>query len=377
MIYLDNSATTRVSDAAAKKMLYAASECWGNPSSLHEFGLNAERLLSEARTNVMNALGAKPREHTLVFTASGTEANNLAIFGVANAKNRPIKKRIITDNSQHASAMRPMERLEEQGIEIVRVSTKGGRLDTDEIVDAIDENTIMLSLMLVNNETGAIYDVASAFSKSKRKNPNIVTHTDAIQGFKKIPFSAKSLGADLISVSGHKLHAPKGIGALLISNEVIKAKKIIPITLGGGQEGNWRSGTESVPLAAAFGEAVKEDFNAAKAASMRQRIIDALPESVRANVPHTPAPHILSLTLPHIKSETMLHFLSARGIYVSSGSACSSHGHASGTLESFGLESKEADCTIRVSLSGEESDDDIDTFIAALGEGIDSLIRIK
>lgn len=377
MIYLDNSATTRVSDAAAKKMLYAASECWGNPSSLHEFGLNAERLLSEARTNVMNALGAKPREHTLVFTASGTEANNLAIFGVANAKNRPIKKRIITDNSQHASVMRPLERLEEQGIEIVYVSTKGGKIDVDEIVEAIDENTILLSLMLVNNETGAIYDVASAFSKAKRKNPNIVTHTDAIQGFKKIPFTVKSLSADLISVSGHKLHAPKGIGALLISNDVIKAKKIIPVTLGGGQEGNWRSGTESVPLAAAFGEAVKEDFNAANAASMRQRIIDALPESVRANIPQNPAPHILSLTLPHIKSETMLHFLSARGIYVSSGSACSSHGHASGALKSFGIESKEADCTIRVSLSGEESDDEIDTFIAALAEGVDSLIRIK
>ncbi len=377
MIYLDNSATTRVSDAAAEKMLYAARECWGNPSSLHEFGLSAERLLSEARANVMSALGAKSREHTLVFTSSGTEANNLALFGVANAKKRPVKKRIITDNSQHASVMRPLERLEEQGIEIVYVSTKGGRLDTDEIVDAIDENTIMLSLMLVNNETGAIYDVASAFSKAKRKNPNIVTHTDAIQGFKKIPFTVKSLSADLISVSGHKLHAPKGIGALLISNDVIKAKKIIPVTLGGGQEGNWRSGTESVPLAAAFGEAVKEDFNAANAASMRQRIIDALPESIRANVPHTPAPHILSLTLPHIKSETMLHFLSARGIYVSSGSACSSHGHASGALESFGIESKEADCTIRVSLSGEESDDEIDTFIAALAEGVDSLIRIK
>lgn len=376
MIYLDNSATTRVSEAAAAKMLAAAREVWGNPSSLHDAGLAAEHLLDEARARVTAALGADRREGLLVFTGSGSEANNLAVFGVADAKKYPLKKRIVTDDSQHASIMRPLERLEQRGFEIVRVSTSGGRIDPDEIAAAVDGNTVLVTIMLVNNETGAIYDVASAFTEAKRKNSAVVTHTDAVQGFHKLTFSPKSLHADLVSISGHKLCAPKGIGALWIDGDIVKSKRIVPYILGGGQENGFRSGTENVPGAAAFGEALAAPFDAQNAGEIRGQIISSLPDGIKVNLPEHPAPHIISLTLPGIKSETMLHFLSSRGICVSSGSACSSHGHKSGALTAFGLSTAQADCTIRVSLGGSESESDAEALISALDEGVRTLIKI-
>ncbi len=377
MIYLDNSATTPVCPEAAAKMLEAATAVWGNPSSLHGKGLEAEHFLSDARQSVLDALGAPKREGMLVFTGSGTEANNLAIFGTVYAKNRA-KKRIVTDDSQHASVMMPLARLEEQGIEVVRISTKGGELNIEELKAAVDENTVLVSLMMTNNETGALYDVAKAFRAVKKLNPNTVTHTDAIQAFHKIPFTVSSCAAELISISGHKIRAPKGIGALYISQNVIKSKRIVPYILGGGQENGFRSGTENVPAAAAFGEAVRHGFNYDNALARREQLISSLPEGVRANVPVSFVPHIISLTLPDIKSETMLHYLSGEGICVSSGSACSSHGHVGqGPLGAFGLTPHEADCTIRVSLGGDETAEQIDEFIDRLGTGCRKLVAFR
>lgn len=377
MLYLDNSATTPVSAAAAEKMLMAATQLWGNPSSLHSAGLAAEKLLNEARANVLSALGIRDKNAgKLIFCSSGTEANNLALFGTAYAKKNNRPKRIVTDDSQHSSVREPLRKLEEEGFEVVRLSTKGGVIDPDELAAAINENTILVSIMTVNNETGACYDIRQAFSLVKRLNPNAVTHTDAVQGFMKIPFQASC--ADLITVSGHKLHAPKGSAALFIAAPVLKAKKIVPIILGGGQEEGFRSGTENVPGFCALGEAVKTPFPAENAALCRQYLLAHLPERITPNLPATPAPHILSLTLPGIRSETMLHFLSAKEIYVSSGSACSSHSkHVSSALVSFGLTDAQADCTIRISLSGEETTADMDVLIAALQEGIDSLVAAK
>jgi len=377
MIYLDNSATTSVSEAAARKMYEAAAVIYGNPSSLHECGLAASKLLQEARLRVMTALGAK--DGTLVFTGSGTEANNLAVFGSVYAKARNAGGRIITDDSQHPSVSEPLARLASQGYEIVTLKTKGGTIDKEELLSYVNDRTVLVSIMMVNNETGAVYDIADLFSAVKKKNDSIVTHTDAVQGFMKLAFNPRTLNADLISVSGHKIHAPKGIGALYISKETIKSKRIVPYILGGGQEGGLRSGTENVPGAAAFGEAVLTPFDFENAAECRQQIISALEGSdMRVNIPAKAAPHIISITAPSIKSETMLHFLSSRGIAISSGSACSSHhGAKNRVLSAFGLSDRDADCTIRVSLNGKESKEDINALLSALGDAVKTLVRMK
>lgn len=379
MIYLDNSATTVVSAAALNKMEIAAAEIWGNPSSLHNAGLAAGRLTEEARNNILSSLGVNDKNTgSLIFCGSGTEANNLAVFGTAYAKTNTRRKRIITDNSQHSSVAAPLSRLEQNNFEIIRIPTIGGKLDADMLAESVNSDTVLVTVILVNNETGARYDVENAFKKVKTINPNTVCHTDAVQAFKKIKFTPDSLNADLISVSGHKLHAPKGIGALYIAGNIIKSKKIIPIILGGGQEAGFRSGTENVPAIAAFGEAVKASYNIESIIKTREYLLLHLPDEIKVNIPAVYVPHIISLTLPRIKSETMLHFLSAQGICVSNGSACSSRsGHVSPVLISFGLTKLQADCTIRVSLCGNESLSDIDVFINALKNGIESLIRIK
>lgn len=376
MLYLDNSATTIVSEAAAKKMLEAATVVYGNPSSLHDTGIAAARMLKEARERIFSALGAKDGE--LIFTGSGSEANNLALFGVSCAKPRNAGGRIITDDSQHPSITEPLNRLASQGFEIVRIPTIGGKIDEAALLDAVTERTIMVTVMTVNNETGAIYDVGELFRAVKRKNPAVVTHTDAVQAFMKLPFTPASLRADLISISGHKVHAPKGIGALYATPEIIKNKKLVPYILGGGQENGFRSGTENVPGAAAFGEAVLTPFNRENCALRYSQLAENLPDGVRLNRPVKPSTHILSLTVERVKSETLLHFLSSRGIAVSSGSACSSHhGEKNRVLSAFGLDNRRADCTIRVSLGGEESESDISALLEGLDAAVKTLIHIR
>ncbi len=385
MIYLDNSATTEISAAAKKKMIDAM-ESYGNPSSTHTAGIEARRIVDEAREKLAGALGTgRVNPENLIFTACGSESNNTAILGVAYAKEKRRANRIVTTDSEHPSVENVMRKLEKDGFEVVRVSTRGGKVNEDEFLSAIDEKTLLISMMLVNNETGAAYDLKKLFGIAKRKNPEIVTHCDAVQGFLKVPFTPKTISADLVSVSAHKIHGPKGVGALYISPEIIKAKKIVPYIIGGGQEGGYRSGTENIVGIAGFGAAAEEQranfaASTAKMTALRdecERLVTAA--GARPNIPTgARAPHVLSVTLPDIKSETMLNHLSGKGICISAGSACSAHAkNMSSTLLGFGLSEREADCTVRISFSEYNTESDLAAFATAFTEGIDSLVRIK
>lgn len=383
MIYLDNSATTELSEKAKSAMM-AAMECYGNPSSLHSLGFEANKLLSAERAAVMSSLGAKSGK--LIFTSCGSEASNLAIKGSVEAKSRRIANRIITTDSEHPSVENVLLSLEKQGFEIYKIPTKCGKLDLNLIEDALSKPVFMATLMLVNNETGAIYDVKNIFSRVKSRYPDAICHCDAVQGFLKVNFTPTTLGADLITISAHKIHGPKGIGALWVSDRIIKEKRLVPLILGGGQENDFRSGTENTVGIAGFAAAAEEGRNGfekllLKINSIREYAIEKIKElnkEIVLNLPENAAPHIISITLPNIKSETMLHYLSGKGICVSSGSACSSHSNKpSATLIAFGLTPKQADCTIRISLSKYNEKSDIDILVSALGEGIDSLIHFR
>ena len=383
-IYLDNSATTPLSDVATRAMLQAM-EIYGNPSSLHAAGQAAERLVTHAREQLLASLGVRRGQGSFVFTSCGTEATSLALVGTAYAKSRRDATRILTTDSEHPSVSRVLDRLSEDGFEIVRIPTRGGVLDMDALVRALDQKILLASFMLVNNETGAQYAVKEAFAKIKTKYPQAVTHCDAVQGFLKVRFTPASLGADLVTVSGHKLHAPKGVGGLYISSEMIKTKRIVPFLRGGGQESGMRSGTENTVGIAAFG-AVAEDMSArreeiaTRLASLRAYAEEKLATlDVRINRPEGAyVPYIINLTLPQIKSETMLHHLSGDGIYVSSGSACSSHAsHPSEALLAFGVSASEADCSLRISFSEYNTEEDVDALCESLASGLERLVRIK
>ena len=385
MIYLDNSATTPLSDAV-KEAIRETMENYGNPSSLHALGLTAENVVTKARRQIAAALGVRnPAPGQLIFTACGTEANNTAIFGTVYAKARRDATRIVTTDSEHPSVENALQKLEKDGFEIVRVSTRNGVLDQEAAIAALGEKTLLVTMMMVNNETGARYDIEPIFREAKRRNPNTVTHCDAVQGFLKCRFTAQSLGADLISISGHKIHAPKGVGALYIDPALIKAKKIVPYLIGGGQESGLRSGTENTIGIAAFGAAAEDGFrhldeHLVHMSELRNYAINRLREAgFVLNLPAGEcAPHIVNLQLPAIKSETMLHFLSNLGICVSSGSACSSHAkHTSPSLASFGLTVAQADSSLRVSLSPYNTRKDIDTLLEALTRGALTLVRMR
>lgn len=384
-IYLDNSATTPICEEAKSKMLEAM-ECFGNPSSLHSKGFESSKIISEARLKVLSSLfvrGGKPEN--LVFTSSGTEADNLALFGVAYAKTRR-SSRIITTDSEHSAIENSLKKLEEDGFEIVRLSTKHGVIDMDEFKAAMNKNTLLVSIMHVNNETGAVYNIKECFKIAKEINPDVVTHTDAVQSYMKMKISTAELKADLISISAHKIHGPKGIGALYISSEIIKKKQIKPIIFGGGQEFGFRSGTENLIGIAGFGAAAERGIkniasDIAKMKELKAYLIEKLADlDVKINMPQgEAAPHIVNIMLPSIKSETMLHHLSASGIYVSSGSACSSNSatkRVSRALRGFGLSDFEADCSMRISFSPFNTKEDVDMLVLSLITGIDKLVKI-
>lgn len=383
-IYLDNSATTPLSEASRKK-IYEMTEIYGNPSSLHSIGQSAEKTVAEARKIILSALGVRAREGELIFTSCGTEATALAILGSAHAKQRREALRILTSDSEHPSVQKNLEALEKEGFEIVRIPTKSGILDLDAIEASFDKKIFLASFMLVNNETGAVYKVGEAFARIKSKYPEAITHCDAVQGFMKIPFTPAGLKADLVTVSGHKLHAPKGVGALYISADMLKKKKITPFLLGGGQESGMRSGTENTIGIAAFGASVADISE--RAHECRERFAELYSYAserisslgIKINRPSGEyASHILNVTLPNIKSETVLHFLSADGVFVSSGSACSSHSSTpSGTLISFGLTPAQADCSLRISFSEYNTKEDVDALYESLKSALARLVRIK
>ncbi len=366
--------------------MLSAMESYANPSSLHKAGLDTRKIVDEARTSIAAALGVRSiQPGQLIFTSCGTEANNTAIFGVAYAKKRRLSNRIITTDGEHPSVENALLKLAEDGFEVIRIPTKGGVLDMDAYREALKVPPILVTMMMVNNETGALYDLKTAFDMAKKSCPDTVTHCDAVQGFLKCRFTPASIKADLVTVSAHKIHGPKGIGALYIDPRITRAKKIAPFIFGGGQEYGFRPGTENTVGIAGFGAAAKKEYgeldkNIERMRTLREHLIERLSEmDVTLNLPKgEAAPHVLSITLPNIKSETMLHFLSGNVICVSSGSACSSRSlKTSHALTSFGLLPKAADCTIRVSLSAANTVEEADEFIVVLEKGIKSLVPIK
>ncbi len=389
-IYLDNSATTALS-AAAKEKMTKTFEVFGNPSSLHAAGDGAARIMREARRTVLSTLGIRSMsdkdDEQLVFTSSGTEATSLALLGCAHAKKRREANTIITTNSEHPSVENALRVLEDEGFTVKRLSTRGGVIDMDELDEYLKSPVFMASIMLVNNETGAVYDVGKVFDKVKRAYPEAITHCDAVQGYLKMRVTPATLGADLITVSAHKIHGPKGVGALYIAPHILKERKISPFIVGGGQEHGMRSGTENVIGIAGFSAAASEGFssmvkNMPRVAELRalcEYLIVGADIGIRANVPiGARAPHILNITLPSIKSQTMLNYLSGKGIYVSSGSACSSHSaKPSSSLLAFGLPIDEADTSLRISFSEYNTEEDVHALVNALKDGAATLVKIK
>ena len=370
-VYFDNSATTPLCSEALDAIVNNAA-IFGNPSSLHSLGIEAEHLFSDSKREILSCLspcdGCDMRN--LIITASGTEANNLAVCGTVLSKPRYKNMKILTDDSEHPSVLEAMRRLESLGFNVVKIHTVGGELDFDAI-EKEAENVCFASFMLVNNETGAVYDVRRAFDTVRAKSPDAVCHCDAVQGFLKIPFSQKSLGADLISISAHKIEGPKGIGALYVSNRVIKMKSQSPVIYGGGQESGLRSGTENTLFCAAFAAACKKNSAAdtGKIKELREYLECEISKigGVEIHKPKSHAPHILNIAVPGVKSEVLLRYFSAEEIYISSGSACSSHKNTeSYVLLAFGIERQRADSSLRISLGYENTKEDADRFLSVL-----------
>ena len=370
--YLDNSATTQVLPAVAEKAVELMVKEFGNPSSLHTRGFQARKLLEEARAQVADALGAQPEEIT--FTSGGTESNNLVLFGAAQARRR-LGNKIVTTAAEHDSVLNPCRALEQQGFQVVYLKPDStGRLWEEALAQAIDEKTILVSVMLVNNETGAIFPVEAAGKAIRRKKAPALLHTDAVQGFGKLPFTVKRLGVDLLTLSGHKIHAPKGIGALYMK----KGVRILPQTLGGGQERGLRSGTESVPLICALGETVKQLPPARETLervgelnSLLRQHLAQLPQ-VTVHSPEEGLPYVLNFSAGRVRGETMLHFLAERGVYVSSGSACG-RAKPSHVLEAMGLPKEQVESALRVSFSRFSTREDVEALAEGLKLGLETL----
>ncbi|MBQ7298367.1 MAG: cysteine desulfurase [Clostridia bacterium] len=390
-VYFDNSATTALCPAARAAMLSVMDEIWGNPSSRHTMGTAAHAVLKRAREQVLSSLGIRGgKDENLIFTASGTEADNLAITGTAHAKRALAGGKIITSDSEHPAVLRTVEALEAEGFRAAYIPTKHGVFDMEQFRREMTRDTFLVTVMLVNNETGAVNDIRAISDYAKSVNPDCIVHTDAVQGYLKIPFTPTSLGADLVTVSAHKIHGPKGVGALYVSPYMCKRRAVSPIIFGGGQEGGFRSGTENLPGIAGFGAAAAEgaasmDADIAHMTALRDRLPAMLAEEsalsgIAVNVPQSEAraPHIVSLRMPKIKSETMLNFLSGKGIAVSSGSACSAQsGRISSALLCFGLSEAEADTTLRISLCADNTEEELTALCDALKTGIKMLARMK
>lgn len=372
--YLDNSATTQVCPEAVKKALEMMTECYGNPSSLHSLGTAAEQELNAAREKVAHLIGCRP--DTILFTSGGTEANNLAIFGSAAAKRRA-GKHIVVSAVEHASVASSCRELEQQGFEVTRLLPgKDGLITPEQAAAACREDTILVSIMMVNNETGARFPIEEIVPAVRRKAPGAYIHCDAVQAAGRLPINVTRLGVDFMTISSHKIHGPKGCGALYIK----KGSRLLPRTFGGGQERGLRPGTEAMPLIAAFGEAASVvppyDEQDKLYRALRAQLLDGLSKrtDVVVNSPSGAVPYIVNLSVPGIRSETMLHFLAERGVYVSSGSACS-RGHKSPVLTALCMPDKIIDSALRVSFSHNNTPEDVSRFLAALEEAADSLIR--
>ena len=372
--YLDNSATTPVCREAADKALYMMTDCFGNPSSLHSLGYEAELEIASARKTIASLLGTKPA--CITFTSGGTEGNNLAILGGAAAKQRA-GRHIVTTAVEHASVAQACSELERQGYAVTRITPdKDGMITAAMVADACRPDTVLVSVMMVNNETGARFPIEQMVPAVRRAAPAALFHCDAVQSFGKLPIHLTRLEADMLTISAHKIHGPKGCGALYVRQGV----RLLPRVFGGSQERGLRPGTEAAPLIAAFGAAAAVN-PPPQALDAHYRALDerlrqglAALDGVVLHLPAQRVPYILNLSLPGIRSETMLHFLSQRGIFVSSGSACSK-GARSPVLTAMGIPDREIDSALRISFSRQNTAEDVDRLLAGLQAAAASLAR--
>ena len=370
MIYLDNSATTKPCAEAVAAMVSAMTENWGNPSALYGFGIDTARQLRTARMQVAAAMGAEPDR--VFFTSGGTEADNWAVFSAARRFGKK-KKHIITTAVEHHAILNAMKDLELQGFEVTYLQPDGeGRITLADLKAALRKDTFLVSIMMVNNESGAVMPIAQMAKLVHKLNPDTVFHTDAVQGFLKVPFQAKSLGADLISVSSHKIHGPKGTGALYISPRL---KSFPAYLVGGGQEFGFRSGTEGTPAIFGFAAACGVGAATLKADIDREKALLAYAiekigamEGIRVNGAHE-APHILSLSVPGVPTQNTLNLLQEDGICISAGSACAK-GHRSHVLSAMNLPGEVIDGAFRVSISRETTKEEIDMLLKSLEEKV-------
>ena len=366
MIYLDNSATTKPCQEAVEAVTNAMNQLWANPSALYGFGIDAARELRTARAKVAAALGAEPDR--VFFTSGGTEADNWAILGAANRFGKR-NKHIVTTAIEHHAILNTMKALESQGFEVTYLQPDElGRITADDLKQALRKDTFLVSIMMVNNEVGSVMPISQMAKLVRKLCPDAIFHTDAVQGFLKVPFQAKTLGADLITVSSHKVHGPKGAGALYISPRL---RSFPPMIHGGGQESGFRSGTEATPAIWGFAAAcaamtptLKADIAHEKA--LLDHCIEKLSQipGVRINGAHE-APHILNLSIPGVPTQNTINILQDKGICVSAGSACAK-GHRSHTLTAMRLSPEAMDGSFRVSLCRDNTQEEVDLLISTI-----------
>ncbi len=375
MIYLDNAATTKPCREAVKAVEDCMTENFGNPSSLHKAGLKAQLAVDNVRKIIGRSIAADPE--CIYFTSGATESNNMAILGVAGAYGKR-KPKIVTTTVEHSSVEKAMDYLEENGFEIIRIAPdRNGQISYEKIVSAVDDKVCFVSIMMVNNETGYILPVRRAFYGIKKLYPQCITHCDAVQGFMKLPFKVSEIGADMISLSGHKIHGGKGVGALYVKKGIRLEQRVF----GGGQEKGLRSGTEAVPMIAAMGAAVKafggnisERYN--NVTLLKEKFCRKIStmDGIYINSPEDGSPYIINISVPGIRSEIMLHFLEEKNIYISSGSACSK-GAKSGVLKQFGISDVRVDSALRISLCSENTISDLSAVISGIEEAMERLVK--
>lgn len=371
MYYLDNSATTCVSEESAKVAFDIMTKEYGNPSSLHDMGYSSSKILENARKIVAKSIGADDEE--IFFTSGGTEANNLAVFGALNAKRRNGNK-IVTTAIEHPSVLECMKVLENKGFEVVYISPVDDKITIEQFAEVIDENTILVSAMTVNNETGLVLPTDKIGEVIKRKNSNAVFHTDFVQGYGKLPCKVKRINCDLMTVSAHKVHGPKGVGALYVK----KGTRLVPNTYGGMQEKKLRPGTEALPLIGAFSKAV-EEFNIREnfenVTKLHKYCMEKLRDIQGIVTNSTDFPYIINISTNCVMSQTMLSFLSENyDVCVSSGSACHK-GELSHVLKAYGYDTDRINSAIRVSFCDNNTQEDVDKFIEGLTKGLEVLVK--
>lgn len=375
--YLDNSATTPLCSEAVDKMNYALKNCWGNPSSLHANGISASQLLEESRHIIANKLSCEAEE--IIFTSGGTESNNIAIFGAANAMKRR-GSRIITTSIEHSSVEEPVKYLESQGFDVIRLRVgESGVIDERQLFAAVNPSVVLISMMYVNNEIGSIQPVEFAKKAAVRGGAgNALIHCDAVQAFGKIQLKPYNMGVDLMSISSHKIHGPKGAGALFVK----KGTRILQHNMGGLQESKIRPGTEPVPAIAGFGGAasVIPDYreSLAYATALRNYMTEKLfaMDGIVINSPKNALPYVTNISVLGIPSEVMLNYLSDMGIYVSSGSACSK-GHKSRVLRAMNLSEDRTNTAIRISISHKTTKEEIDYLLFGLINAQKTMRKLK